>query len=163
MGQLRRIVPDTSVMLPAFFREEMTYGDTAFDLTRRAEPLADAIRTGGVKAVAPDLLQYEFLKRAFAKMSPRGKSPTLDADIVENQVLGFMRLDLVYQPMLKLAPIAWDLMRNGRIPPPDSWFLACAIHWEAELWISHEHQDGFARKAREIHRDVHILTDKPFT
>ena len=50
-------------------------------------------------------------------------------------------------------------MNEVGISPPDSWMLACAISVpEAELWISHDHKDGFVEVARRNHRNVFTLT-----
>jgi len=55
--------------------------------------------------------------------------------------------------ILEIQRIAWDLMLSEAIAPPDSWMLACATYLDAELWVSHEQEDGFVRTARRLHRD----------
>jgi hypothetical protein len=52
---------------------------------------------------------------------------------------------------------------SDRVSPPDSWFLAAAIHTDAELWYSHRHQDGIVEQAEKLHRDrVFVLTERKF-
>jgi hypothetical protein len=54
------------------------------------------------------------------------------------------------------------LVTQANIAPPDSWYLACARQYDAELWISHEHHDRFAEHARACHPKVYLLTEDDF-
>lgn len=162
MSERRRIVPDNSVMVPAFFPETIEFRDNPFSLTQRAEPLADAFRMRDVEGWAPDLLVHEFVGRACEKMSARQGAQRLDLDVIDPQVNGFLTLPIVYVPLRELAERAWDLMMRHPIRPPDVWYLACAIHCDAELWISHEHEDRFAQHARQVYGNVHLLTEERF-
>lgn len=162
MPRRRHIVPDASVILPAFFPETMEFQGSDFDLTRRAQPLVDAIRMRHVEASAPDMLIYEFTSKALEKAATRGKTPQIDRAIVEQRIEEFLGLPIVYQPARDIAQSVLGVIRNRNIAPPDGWYLACAMYYDAELWISHDHADGFARHAREIHRNVHLLTEKRF-
>ena len=163
MGKRRRIVPDASVILPGLFQETIQHRGNPFNLTQRAKPLVDAVRRRAVLARAPDVLIHEFTKWAHEKTSARKGAAGLDTSTVERQLFDFLSLEITYEPASRIARIAWGLMRNHQISPPDSWYLACAIRADAELWISHEHKDGFARNARKIHRKVHLLTEEKFT
>src|SRR5438552_1126628 len=89
MFQKRRVVPDTSVMLPAYFKEILSVGGRDFDLTRPGRRIANAILTREVAAFAPDLLLVEFTKRAFEKLSTRSGSAPLDPETVTRQVEDF--------------------------------------------------------------------------
>lgn len=165
MAKRRRIVPDNSVMMPAFFHERIEFRGNPFDLSHRAKPPVDAIRMHRVDAHAPDLLMYEFMRRAHEKTSVRKGGAGLDAAAVERQILDFLRLsqEIRYQPATELVEDAWNLMLNRQIPPPDSWYLACARYWDAELWISSgEQRDHFAQHARKVYRNVHLLTEERF-
>jgi hypothetical protein len=64
---MRMIVPDTSVMVPAFFPERLLVGGNEFDVSARARPIAAAILTREVEAFAPDVLLAAFVNTAAAK------------------------------------------------------------------------------------------------
>lgn len=162
MPRRRYIVPDVSVILPAFFPETMEFQGSDFNLTHRAQPLVDAVRMRNVKASAPDMLIYEFTGKALEKAAKRGKTSQIDRATVEQRIDEFLGIPIVYQPARDIAHNVLDLIRNQNIAPPDGWYLACAMYYDAELWISHDHADGFARHAREIHRNVHLLTEERF-
>jgi hypothetical protein len=166
MPDRRRIVPDTSVVLPGFFKEELH----GLDLTRRALPLVHSIRSRAVIAFAPLQLLHEFMKRSYDKAFGRSSGELLDPQIVDNQVREFLKLDIDYWrahyddpagPMAQ-ALEAWQYAHSLRISVADSWFLACAVRYDAELWVSHEHEDGFVDKARKIHPKVHTLAAEAF-
>lgn len=160
MGKRRIIVPDASVMLPAFFQETRDYRGNAFDYTRRAKPIADAIRRSNVIAVAPDLLYHEFAKRAVVKLHD---NPALGVTVVDSQFQAFLQLPIRMAPARgRLADLAWRYMTGHSIPPPDSWYLACAVLHQAELWISHDHKDGLAQSARKVYPRVYLLTEHTF-
>jgi len=42
------------------------------------------------------------------------------------------------------------------------WFVACAIEYKAELWISERHKDGFVEAARKVLPKVYLLTENKF-
>ncbi len=63
---------------------------------------------------------------------------------------------------LDLAPTVMNLLDGGGISPTDVWFVACAIEYKAELWISQRHKDGFAEAARKVWRKVSLLTEENF-
>jgi len=168
MGKRRIIVPDASVMIPAFFQETGDYLGHSFNYTRRAKPLADAICLRKVTAIAPDLLFHEFAKVAVRKISEGFPS-----EVAEQQFQAFLRLAIRLEPARvplaegalvegALAERAWDYMTNGRLAPADSWYVACAVIHDAELWISHEHTDGLVKNARAIHPKVYLLTEQTF-
>jgi hypothetical protein len=76
----RRIVPDNSTMIPAFFHETLTVGGNPFDMSARARPIAEAIRLGRVNAFAPDALPIEFLDVAHRKAKPPNAAATIIAN-----------------------------------------------------------------------------------
>ncbi|MBI4578198.1 MAG: type II toxin-antitoxin system VapC family toxin [Planctomycetes bacterium] len=163
MAHRRRIVPDNSVILPAFFQEEFVYKNNRFDLTRRAKPLADAIRSRGVDAFAPDFLMHEFMAQATEKARCRDHSPVLEMDVVGRQLEQFRALPITYAPCNKLAPRAWTLATDLDLSVADAWYLACAIEYDAEFWLSHEHSDGLAERAARAHPGgVHLLVHERF-
>ncbi len=63
---------------------------------------------------------------------------------------------------LEIQQDAWRLIRDASISLPDSWMLACAASIpNAELWVSHDHSDGFVKSARIHHQRVFTLADNP--
>jgi hypothetical protein len=56
------------------------------------------------------------------------------------------------------------LVFREKLSPPDSWYVAAAMHADAELWFSHEHQDGSVAIARRhLGNDrIHLLTKARF-
>jgi len=162
MPKRRRIVPDASVMVPAFFPEALEIDGRSTPLTPRARRFEAAIRSREVVAFAPGLLLHEFTKRAFQKTSGRSGTPVVSLDKVCVLVMDFLSLPITYVPMTEIADSAWELMATRSIPPPDSWYLACAMQYDAELWISHEHRDGVVQHARSAHEKVFLLTERGF-
>ncbi len=164
MAQRRRIVPDNSVLMPAFFQEEFQFRGNRLDLTRRARPLADAIRMQRVDAFAPDFLIHEFLKQAMEKARPRDESPRLDLELVNTQVEQFQSLPITYIPCDELIEGTWRLAVDDHLSIADAWYVACAMHCDAELWLSHEHSDGLAEHAARVHPGgLHMLVSERFT
>jgi predicted nucleic acid-binding protein len=159
MAQKPLIVPDASVMLPAYFRETLIIGDQTIDLSKRASRLDAAIATNEVTAPAPELLRFEFVKRARDKVGARSGSGGLDPQEATAQVHRFLSLPIIWVPGIRLDTQAWSLSLDIGTAPPDSWYLACAIQYGAELWISHRHKDGFVDLARSVHDKVYTLTD----
>jgi len=80
----------------------------------------------------------------------------------EAQFVSFMSLPITAIAATELAAISFDLCKNAEIAPPDSWYVACAILADAELWISHDHADGLVDKARAVHDRVYTLTTRRF-
>ena len=158
MAERRRICPDNSVMIPAFFPEEINYRGNPFDTTRRAKPLADAIRAASVDAYAPDQLVYEFTKIAYRKTT-KG----ISVEQATEQLQWFRHLRITRVPAGEIEDKAWELITEHGISPPDSWYLACAILYDAELWIqSREQRDHFGDNAWAIHDRVFFLTEHRF-
>ena len=46
--------------------------------------------------------------------------------------------------------------------PSDSWYVACALESDAELWLSHSHADGLADKAAAAGCRVYTLAADRF-
>lgn len=147
MSSLRRIVPDNSVILPAFFNERIEIDGTTIYLTEKAQRLRTAILLREVEAFAPESLIEEFVKTAGAK-EEQGV-PYEDISLAIKQ---FLELPIHFQSGKDLAEKALDLVREQGIEPADSWYVACAIYYEAEFWLSHRHSDGLAVRAASIHR-----------
>lgn len=170
MAQRRRIVPDTSVIIPALFRETIPYQGNPFDLTRRARPIFDAIWDRRVDAYAPHLLMSEFMTAARRKGAPRDNRNPIPLDDVKEQCQQFLRLcpappgkqRLTLVDSAELAELAWDLLETHDLSSTDVWFLACAKLMDAELWISHRQQDRFPAAAKSAWPKVFVLTETHF-
>jgi predicted nucleic acid-binding protein len=158
----RRIVPDASVILPAYLPEEVEIHGRTVDLSRLAKPLVSDITDHTIVALAPHLLLHEFLKRAQEKNRGRSEKALLPLEELVTAVDLFLALPVRRVDMHELAQDAWRLMTHGSFSAADSWYLACAIHHNAELWLSHEHQDGFVKHAREEHQLVFTLSETPY-
>lgn len=160
----RRIVPDASVVVSAFFPETMQYRGNPFPLTKRATDLTDAIRRRSVDAVAPEHLIYEFTKVAHRKWELEG----VEIEVATRSIEEFLYMwgtAVRTEPMFGLAEKAWELstQKENKISPPDSWYLACAIANDAELWIAtDEDKDHFATHAKVIYKEVYVLTEMRF-
>jgi hypothetical protein len=131
--------------------------------TNRAKKCLDAIVYRKVACVAPEILMAEFVKVAFDCRSgrrPLGRQP----DDIEDQLELFLRLPIVYIPSAELVRSAWDHICHHQISPPDSWYLAAAADKTrpSELWISHEHSDGFTAQARSVYPYVFTLEKHNF-
>lgn len=158
----RLIVPDASVMVPAYFPETLRYRSNDFDLSRRAKPIVAAISDNAVVAIAPENLICEFTKTAHRKIA-EGISPKL-ADAQVDSFLYLFDRYIREKPVAALVKRAWKLCTENQIPPPDSWYLACAMEHDAELWVSCEIvRDRFVEHAREVYNQVYTLTERPFT
>src|SRR3990172_11483515 len=151
MAERRRVVPDNSVMIPAFFKELHKLDGISIDLTNKAKRLLAAIQTREVVCFAPDILQHEFLKTAFKKMSNREQYPEIPFAVADGKVRDFRGLGIIYVPHKELVEHAWRLMTEYKISPADCWYVACAILHDAELWISHPHKDQLAKSAAQVH------------
>jgi predicted nucleic acid-binding protein len=144
MARCRRIVPDNSVLIPAFFNER---------LSRPARRLADAIRLREVTAFAPEILIHEFMKVGW------GKTVDLGETEVAVRLDDFLDTLLPNITMVPGAELAQDVMRlRGKgIHVPDSWYAACALRYGAELWVSHAAKDRLVERARLAGINVRIL------
>lgn len=163
MPERRRIVPDCSVLLPAFFPETLLVGGQSFDLSARARPLELAIRSRLVRAIAPDMLLAEFLKIAWSKASDRAGPQLVLCEEAREQIFRFLQLPIVSLAASRIAGATLDLMALQAIAPADSWYVACALQANAELWISHRHSDGLVEKATARGIDVHLLAEERFS
>src|SRR5262249_24994396 len=134
-----------------------------FNLSKRAEPLIDAVTRRTVVAFAPDALTYEIMKRLAGKISARAGWKRKEIDDVESQKESFLMLPITFVPAKELAARAWELMCKENLSPPDSWYVACAEQHHAELWVSHDHADGLVENARRILPGrVFMLTERKF-
>lgn len=159
MPEPRRIVPDTSALVPAFFP------DADSRINRRSSALLAAIQSGAAVAFAPDLLQAEFLKRALRRLDELARASDHRDDAtedVEAQWINFLRTRIIYTPAPQLAATAWDAACRHALPPPDSWFAACARHHDAELWLSHPPADRAGEHGRRYGVDVRYLSAETF-
>ncbi len=160
---VRRIVPDTSILLAGYFRERLSYQGQDFDATRRAKPVVDAIRGKIVRAFAPEALRYEFLKRAYQKSTPRDGQNAIPIEIVNRHVEDFLRLPITYLEGHPLVEDVWRLAREHDIPPTDGWFVACAQSTRATLWLlSQRQKDRLVSSAQRVHPEVSVLTETRF-
>jgi len=144
----RVLVPDTSVLVAAHFPEQSS---------RQAERLVRAIYSQQVTAFAPCSASNEFLKTALEKCASRSSAQRVALQIATDQVQRFFQLGLTMISTYHLQEQAWVLMSEHQISPPDSWFLACAMMTNAELWLTHDHRDGFVEAARRVHNSDHTL------
>jgi len=161
----RRIVPDTSIVAAGYGLEAR---GAARHLMPRSQGVLLAIRSREVRAFAPELLATEMLKLLHDEGFGREHAPRITRDQADALANDFLRLPIVYtssppnSPRDTLGAIAWSLMRYAGIAPPDSWFVACAIYHDAELWISHVHADHLLENARAAGCSVHALNEKAF-
>lgn len=150
-----RIVIDTSAIVPAFFPDGTTRVDQG------AASLLAAIEHSRVVAFAPEVLQAELLKRAARRLDElvqTGIGRGTAVASVEGLWLRFLRARIVYTPAAVLAAIAWDATCRYSAPAPDSWFVACAIHHDAVLWMSHPPKDRAGEQGRRYGADVRYLS-----
>lgn len=159
MPQARRIVPDASVVIEAFF-PTLDF-KTSVNLGKRAKHLIQLIRSNAVVAFAPDQLLAEVLKVSFTLCGRRASAAYLgrDADYAEQVICDVLALPIIYIPASDLGAIALDLVRRQNIPAPDSWYVAAAIFKGAELWVSHMHRDGAIQSAKSVGVSVCTLTE----
>ena len=144
------VVPDSSVVVAALFQE---------DLSRPARRLFDSIERQEVAAWAPNHLICEFLSAAFQKQHSRGHLPHMPRYDVQERIALFFESAIRYIAETHLRELAWELMLDAGVSPPDSWMLACAIHMDAEIWISHDHADGFVKAAKGRYEKVFTLQE----
>jgi len=155
MPDRRRIVPDNSVMVEALI------GKTGGNISMRAQQFLAALFNRTIVCFAPDTLIVEFVKVAFEFRSGR-RSHSLDTSEIDSQLESFLRMDIVYIPSSELVVTALHHCRSHDISTPDSWYLAAAEATDAELWISHDHADGFTANARKVHSKVYTLQKNSF-
>ncbi len=162
MGEQRRIVVDTSAIVPAFFP------DGVGRIDRGAAALLNAVRHRHVVAFAPEMLRFEFMSRVIRRIQElRDEGVERDTAVLEMEAqwLSFTNLgkrSLVYTPSEALSAIAWDAACRYNTPPPDSWFLACARLHDAELWMSHPAEDGAGEAAKRYGVVVRYLSHEMF-
>src|SRR5687767_3336390 len=140
MSDRIRIVPDCSVLIPAFFPEKLP---TGFDLTPPARSIEAAIVNREVLAFAPDVLLREFIGCAFDKVR-RGNVPREEA---LSQVYRFIQLRITYVPLNDLTDRAIELIDKHKVSPADAWYVACANYYDADYWLSHRQKDRIAERA----------------
>ena len=134
-----------------------------FPLHQRAKRILNAILLGEAFAFAPEILRFEFVGRANKFITGYGGSTRLALEDVEAQVYDFFSLPIRWIAGSELDYDTWNLVRQHNLAPPDAYHLACARAYNAELWISHEHKDGFAQHARAVHSKVFTLTRDDFS
>jgi len=94
-----------------------------------------------------------------------GRRPQLASrEEVDQQWNDFLKLSesIVYIPTMKLAAAAMTCCRDSDISAQDSWYLAAAEAYSAELWISHWHRDGFTVSASKAYGNVYTLDQNDF-
>jgi predicted nucleic acid-binding protein len=155
MPDRRRIVPDNSVMVEALI------GKSGGNVSARSQQFLAALFKRTIVCFAPDTLMVEFVKVAFEFRSGR-RSHSLDANEIDSQLESFLRMDIVYLPSSELVVTALHHCRSHDISALDSWYLAAAEVCDAELWISHDHADGFTANARGIYPKVYTLQRNNF-
>jgi predicted nucleic acid-binding protein len=153
-----RIVPDNSIMVPAFTRETGSLAGIAIDFTRLSKPVADAIRLHRLKAFAPDQLQVEFLRVIRDKALGRERANHIPIEAARDAVRSFWQLPITYLPSKQLAEEAERLTFEGQLSADDSWYVATAKMARAELWVSHEHADQLVELTRRQGIVVRILS-----
>jgi predicted nucleic acid-binding protein len=156
MPERRRICPDNSVMV-----ESLLAVDSGTVVARRAGEVLRAIDSRAVVAFAPDCLIVEFVKVAHQLIGGR-RQVRVDPDVINDQVEAFLQLPIEYKPSLELVSTALDHARSHQIATADAWYLAVAEHFQAELWISHRHRDGFADYAAAVYPRVYVLSEDNF-
>lgn len=166
MAERRRIVPDVSVILPAYFHEILEMDGHEIHLTHKARRLKSAIVMHEAIAFAPQYLAYEFLAKAHDKTSGRQTQVRVEATLVDELVMDFLRLPIVYvtdRENEAMASVAWDLIKTAGLGPQDCWYVACAMHHNAEFWTSHHSGDQLAKSAAKVHPGmVFTLADGSF-
>jgi predicted nucleic acid-binding protein len=151
MAEPRIVVPDTSILIDALF--ETSAGIRA----KRARQFLAAVLNGSVVCKAPGVLWAELVTVAFDFRSGVRRHGTTP-EIIDNQLELFLAMKIVYIPSHSLARRAIELCQFSALSPTDSWYLAAAEVSDAELWISHEHADGFTARARAVYGDENVFT-----
>jgi predicted nucleic acid-binding protein len=141
----RKIVPDNSVLVPAYFNES---------LTPSALKWRHAVLVGDVLALAPEILSAEFLKVAVNQKAEH-LNPHEFIDLVDDCLFNLMPR-IVRVPSRDLLTRALELRRSD-IYLPDAWYVACALEHKAELWVSHSQKDRLVKNARAAGAEVHLL------
>jgi hypothetical protein len=81
--------------------------------------------------------------------------------LVEAQWIAFLReVRIVAAPVSVLAVTAWDCAAGHCVAAPDGWFVACALHLEAELWMSRPPLDWAGTHAAALGIDDHYLSQE---
>ena len=152
MPVYRYVVPDTSALAAAFYKEPSS---------ANASPLLHAVRLQTVAAIAPQLILPEFLNVCRKKQNASlalGYAP-VSSDDAEAIVQDFLVLPLVLEDMTALAGQAWRLHQDHGLETGDAFFLAAAQQWQAELWTA---DVQFFRRASAVYAAVYDLTATPF-
>src|SRR5437899_3282900 len=106
------VVPDCSVMIAAFFTEQLRVGGNSFDLSARARPISSAIRGRRITAFAPNVLLAEFLTTAAAKAFSRSGTDAIDPVIARAHIHDFLALPIIGVPAQQIAATAVDLVMS---------------------------------------------------
>ena len=133
-----------------------------FPLHQRAKRVLNAIILGEVFVFAPEILRFEFVQRANKFITGHAGSKRLAVEQVEEHLYEFFSLPIRWVAGSEFDYDAWNLVRRHNLAPSDAYHLACARAYNGELWISHEHKDGFAEYARAVHDKVFTLTRDDF-
>lgn len=159
MPERRRNVLDTSVVVPFLFPDEDLKHIPG--LRRRAQIVLAAVYSRRIVTSAPDLLAIEVMSVGRRLISGRGGSGMQPGDVLTQLDL-FFDLRIAFVPTVQLREEAWRLVLEHRLSLADAMHLACARYYDAELWISHDHADGFVGQARAARCDVHVLANERF-
>jgi predicted nucleic acid-binding protein len=151
-----------SVLVASLFEERVIYRGAEFAISKRAEKNYDAVALSDVEAFAPSLVTFEFMTAAHRKACPREGVAAVRPSLALALFRRFRELKLTVVSPDQLADRAWTLATVHGLSPTDSWFLACAEHTDAELWVSHRHIDGFVDIAESIWPKVYVLTEHRF-
>jgi predicted nucleic acid-binding protein len=99
----------------------------------------------------------------------RSKTPAISIDNATAQVERFLALKIDYtvsdstsEAAVDLSIMAWEYVTRLKLSAPDATYLACARYYDAELWISENHEDNFARIASKEYAKAHLLRNEPF-
>lgn len=162
MGERRRIVPDSSVVLEALFPATLV-GTGLVNIGPRAQTIVNAISSKSIITFAPQQLIAEVLKGAYRICSDRAaKYRGLTRERAYAAVLDFLSWPIEFSSAEDLAHTALDLVNDARLSAPDSWFAACAMHRDAELWISHDQAGGIVSLVHARHSKVFTLAERAF-
>ena|SRR2546423_494240 len=162
MAERRRIVPDSSVVLEALFPGTLV-GTGLVSIGPRAQTILNAIQGKSVVTFAPEQLIAEVLKGAYRICTDRSaKYLRLTREHAHAAVSDFLSWPIEFSSSEDLAPTALALVNDAHVSAPDSWFAACAMHRDAELWISHDQADGIVSLVRARHSKVFTLAERAF-
>lgn len=147
-SELRRLVLDTSVLVAAFFSDPQS---------RRATRLVNAVDRGIAEGFLAPGTAYEFFNVVAQMRSGRAGRVRVATEVISAQLDAFADLRLRTVSERPLWPEVLLMIEDHQISPPDAWPLVAAIHLDAELWLTHDHADGFVAAARRLHPAVYTL------